>query len=173
MAVTTTKTTRSITLRPGERAILPADATVKSIVTEGSIYVQSTCGNLPDPTQYKCGYFIYVRDNDAADTHPMDESRIHIGKLTVGNAVYNIDETGNTPSLGNLNLNIADRSIFSFTNITDSGTKYEKRKYFALWFKVPQPLFDTLKLEIIEKSGVATFIAQPVPYECGKYDFAF
>jgi hypothetical protein len=64
--------TRTVTLKPGEKYVLPAGAVVTSIVTDGAITVNSSCP-LPTPTTYACGYFYLLIDVDSNDGHSMDE----------------------------------------------------------------------------------------------------
>lgn len=164
---------KTIVIKSGEKAILPHGAIIRSVVLDGAANVESSCGNLPTPTAYKCGYFIYVRDNDTNDTHPMDETRVTIKRLFIGDDVYDLNVSGNVPTTTELNQRLPNLSLFSFTAVVDSGIKYDKRKYFALYFKAPAYVFNLLKLEIVEKEGVAKFFAIPVEYECGQYDFSF
>lgn len=75
---------RTIILKPGECATLPATATVQSIVLDGAISATSDCGTLPAPSTYLCYKFTY--EQDAAGS--MQDA--YFVSLTVGTNIYNV-----------------------------------------------------------------------------------
>jgi hypothetical protein len=118
--------TRTVTLKPGEKYVLPAGAVVTSVVTDGAITVDSTCNNLPTPTAYACGYFYLLIDVDANDGHSMDEQHTFYVGLKVGKTTFEINEkviySGDNPGLASvastLNNHITDLALFKFTAVS-------------------------------------------------------
>lgn len=69
MAEVPSTATKTVTIKPGEKIILPDSAEIISLVVNGSIAVTSTCDNLPDPSSYQCWRFLWedVSDDGAYD----------------------------------------------------------------------------------------------------------
>lgn len=160
--------THTITLQPGEAFTLPPNATLVFVSDPDSI--STDCVDVPETT-YVCGYFAYVRDDDDNDGHPFDESHLVISKVYVGDSVYTLDVPGGNPTAIQLNTNIPDQAVFSFTD-TNTYADFTKRKYNALYFQVIDTLYDTVKLEILERDNAggtdrifAYFL--PLTIECG------
>lgn len=173
MAIVTTSNTKTITLKAGEKAILPAGAVVTSIVTSGAITVESTCGGLPPITQYKCGYFLYVTDEDANDGHPMDENHLKLGALIIGEKTHSLGVGGVWPTVENLNSKMSDTALFSFKHVKQAAV-FEKRIYWAVYFQTPDTLFDKVTLRIDERGTSAiSFYAKPVTAPCEDYSYSF
>lgn len=75
---------RTIILKPGECATLPATATVQSVVLDGAITATSDCGTLPAPSEYLCYKFTYEQDTAGS----MNDA--YFVSLTVGTNIYNV-----------------------------------------------------------------------------------
>lgn len=88
-------TLKTLTLAPGECAVLPAGATVVSITADGSITATSSCGTLPEPGAYKCWRFRWEQTTDDA-AH--DDARFT--GIQIGNTIYSLENTGVSQSPG-------------------------------------------------------------------------
>lgn len=173
MASITTTNTKTITLKAGEKAILPAGAVVTSIVTNGAITVDTTCGGLPPISQYKCGYFLYVTDDDANDGHPMDETHLKLGALIIDDKTLPLGVGGIWPTVENLNSKLSDIALFSFTHVKQAAV-FEKRSYWAVYFQTPDNIFDKVSLRIDERgTNAISFYAKPVAAPCEDYSYSF
>lgn len=163
---------KSVTLHPGETVILPAGTTITSIITDGSISVTSSCGNLPTPSSYVCGYFYIVVDNDANSGSPMDESNTSLKGLYVGDTIFTMDHlvvTGTNPGTvtpaATLNLYITDQALFKFMGVSQTNDSKKSRVY--LYFRVPEDLFSSLELEVIGQGS--TMFYKPISTACDAY----
>lgn len=160
---------KTIVLNPGECVNLPQGAVVTAIILDGAASVTSSCGSLPTPSSYKCGSFFLWIDCDANSGHSMDESCTYYTSLKIGGTTYIINEkvvTGDncgTPvPVGTLNLHITDSALFEFTSVTqDTGPK---KSGIELFFKCPEPLFNTLELKVDNCSSTQYYKPQEV--EC-------
>lgn len=167
-----TSTQRTAVLQPGQCIILPADAVVTSIILDGAATVTSTCGTLPTPSSYKCGFFSLLVDNDDNPDHSMDEQDTYYVSIKVGGTTYIINELvvqgenpGTATAIGTLNLHITDTALFEFKAVTQ--TDLSKRSAVWLFFKVPEPLFDALELKVTNH-GVEQY-HKPYEAECDEY----
>jgi len=163
---------KSVTLHPGETVILPAGTVITSMITDGSIEVTSTCGNLPTPTSYKCGYFYIIVDNDANSGSPMDESNTSYKGVTVGDVTFTMDTlvvTGTNPGtatpVATLNLYITDQALFKFMGVAQTNDSKKTRIY--LYFRVPEDLFSSVYLNVMGQGSTMYF--PPNETECGSY----
>lgn len=171
---------KTITIKPGEKVVIPPDVKIQSIITDGSISVTSNCP-IPTPTSYKCGFFVYVVDDDDNTGHPMDESSIKLSKLYIGDNIIDIntfgyggvDLAGLHPTVAELNSRIPDQSLMRFEHIKIAAD-FTKRKYIALFFRAPEDLFSGIKLSIDERNdGKAIFYLQPSESICGDYSYSW
>lgn len=163
---------KSITIHPGEKIAFPSGTTISSVVTTGVINLSSSCDDLPSPTTYKCGYFYIVVDNDDNSGTPMDESNTSYVDLTVGSNVFTIGELvvqgthpGVATTISTLNTHITDLGIFEFMGITQHD--YTKRSVLNVFFKAPEDLFDTIRLQVIGQGSEMLF--PPRDAVCGEY----
>jgi len=163
---------KSVTLHPGETVILPAGTNITSIISDGSISVTSTCGNLPTPSSYVCGYFDIIVDNDNNSGSPMDESNTSLKGLKIGDTTFVMDHlvvTGTNPGTvtpaDTLNLYITDQALFKFMGV--SQTNYTKRSRVFLYFRAPEDLFSSIELEVIGQGS--TMFYKPISTTCGTY----
>lgn len=155
--------TRTVTIRPGERIILPTDAQITSVVTEGDITVVSTCNNLPDPSSYACGTFVLTIDKDTNDSHPMDEQNTYFDTLFIGDTVIPIgvlviasgEDPGTLQSITTLNSFIDDSALFQFTSIVRTDT-FDKRQYITVTFEAPEDLFDNIEMKVVDR-GITVY----------------
>ena len=166
--------TQTVVIGPGESVVLPAGATVSSIIYDGNITAESSCDNLPDPSVFQCGYFQFFIDADDNDGHSMDMStRYH--SIQIGSTTYTLDEliasgSGNSPSLTDiayLNVHITQPALFQFTEITFN--EVTSRMSVHLYFKVPETLFNDTWL-VIDNRGVGSLMyLKGNQEECGNY----
>lgn len=167
---------KSVVLNPGDCVILPADAVIDSVIINGSATATSTCGTLPAPTTYKCGYFFFILDSDDNDGHSMDEDSTMYTSVTVGDNTYMINEKviglGDNPGIPNpvslLNLHITDTVLFEFMAITVNDGA-DKRQHIHLYFQTPEPLFSSVRLKMANR-GVSFHYYEPIESECGVYE---
>jgi hypothetical protein len=172
MALPITSSLKTITLGPGECAVLPAGAVITAVILDGAASATSSCGALPTPSAYVCGAFYLNVDDDASDNHPNDEESTNVSSVTVGGMTYVINENANTASVAQLNLHITDLALFEFTSITrysidDAGDN--KRRAVYIFFRVPEPLFSSLQMKITANEGMlepATYYLVPTEAEC-------
>ena len=172
MATPNTSSLKTIVVKAGECIVLPQGATISSIILDGAVSVTSTCGELPTPTVYKCGYFYFNIDDDNNDNHPMDEGSTYITSVVVGGNTYLMNVLANSATDAGLNLNITYLALFKFTStniytIDDPGDN--KRKAVFLYFRVPEVLWDTVKLQVkshTNKTLPATQYYLPVETNC-------
>jgi hypothetical protein len=168
---------KAVTIKPGETLILPLGVTIDSIITDGSIAVSSSCDNLPEPSNYKCGYFYIVIDDDDNDGHSMDETKSQYAELTVAGTTYNMggvrvvesDNPGTPNTATTLNTFVPDQTIFSFTNVT-MDTSPEKRSYVFVYFKVVETLWDEVEL-LLWNWETHTYYKPFAQTECGMYPY--
>lgn len=160
---------RSIVIEPGQTIVLPREAVITSVILDGEISVTSSCGDLPEPTDYVCGAFFIWVDCDANDGHSMDEESTYYTSLTVGDTTYMINELivtgedcGTVVPVSTLNLHITDPALFQFTSVEQANST--KKTGVTLHFRVPDALFDTVEL-IIDNGGSA-MKAIPFQEEC-------
>lgn len=165
-------TLKSVVLEPGECVVLPQGAVIQSVVLNGDASVTSTCGTLPTPENYKCGYFSLLVDNDDNSGHSMNEEDTYYVSLQVGGTTYMINELvvqgenpGTATGYGTLNLHITDLDIFQFTSVTQ--TNLTKRSAVWLFFKVPESLYDEVELKVTNH-GVVQY-HRPYDATCGEY----
>jgi hypothetical protein len=164
--------TRTVTIKPGEKVILPLDAQITGLVIDGAISVSSTCNNLPVPSAYKCGYFIYVRD-DEGGAGPFDEGVSIIATIKVGETTFTINEDATNPSAAALNSHITDQALFEVMHVDTTTNDFSERKYIVVYFKTPEQVFDTLEMVLDERNnGFILYTVKPVEYDCETYDVA-
>lgn len=164
--------TRTVTIKPGEKVILPLDAQIIDLVYDGSIAVTSTCNNLPPPSSYKCGYFIYVRDDEGGEG-PFDEGVSTIKSIKVGETTFTINEDATNPSANALNSHITDQALFEVTFVDTTTNDFSERKYIVVYFKTPEGIFDDCEMVIDERgNGLILMTLKPVEYPCDTYDVA-
>jgi len=123
---------RTIILKPGECATLPATATVQSVVLDGAITATSDCGTLPTPTGYTCYRFTWEEDNTGSF------QIANFVSLIVGTNVYNVPST-----YSNYNtILIADwiDTDPQFGGIVKLGCDIQNGSTFVLKIKVPTGL---------------------------------
>jgi hypothetical protein len=180
--------TFSVTLSPGETIVLPSDAIITGVFADGNAEIVSSCtGTLPVSSDYVCGVFYMNIDDDNSDNHPNDEDHTYYRKLIVDTMEFDLDGLlNNTNDPDYLNSFVNIQPIFTFTNINrftidDSGDN--KRKAVYLYFKVAEPYFDKVKLQIVSHVGHTRPNAQiylPLTedeqagagdLECGEYPF--
>jgi hypothetical protein len=145
--------TFTVTLEPGETVVLPSDAIITGVFSDGGATVTSSCtGTLPATDDYVCGAFYMNIDSDSNDNHPNDESNTYYTKLYVGEVEYELAgklEDVNDPDF--LNSYVPDQGLFTFTHIsrfTIDDPDDNKRKAVFLYFKVAEPFFDQLELQV-------------------------
>jgi len=148
---------QSVVLKPGECVVLPAGATISSLILDGSISVTSSCNDLPDPSAYACGVFYIIIDEDENEGHSMDEKHTYIDYVQVGNTQYPFgtkiitsgDNPGTLITTSELNSFIPsnEQPIFKFTNVTRDGDP-DKRQPIFLYFRVPEVLLNTVEMKV-------------------------
>lgn len=168
----TTSSLKTAVVRPGECVILPAGAVVTAVVVNGSASATNSCGDLPDPTSYKCGYFYIIIDVDSNDGHSMDELYTQYQSITVAGNTYIINEnivTGDNPGtlvpVSTLNIHITDTALFEFMDV--QRTVLSKRQSINVYFKVPEALYDSVKLKVDNHGSVQIY--EPIDHECDDY----
>lgn len=156
MAQLPTPSLKSITLQAGECVILPEGAVIHSIITNGSITATSTCGDLPDPTAYKCGLFAFFLDAEGGALGAMEEDQVLVVSLKVGNTTFMINEYPATILMeSEYNIHITDSAIFQFMAIRTAVL--EDRELYYLYFKVPEDLWDVTELANSNTSSAPAF----------------
>lgn len=172
---TNTTSVNTVVIRPGQKIILPQDAVIQSVILDGSIDVVSSCDNLPDPSNYKCGYFVVIVDNDDNDGHSMDETATFLQTLKVANNTYVInrklissgDGAGIMQTSAVLNTHVPDQAIFTFTQLRrDTLTK---RQNVYIYFKTPEDLFNSLELKVSNWDAIQYY--RPLEANCDVYEF--
>lgn len=166
--------TKTVVIKPGEKIILPKDAVIEALVLDGSISVESTCDDLPDPVSYKCGYFFIIIDADNSGDHSMDMDTKY-NSLIVGDTTYTIDEyvaygDGNNPvpmPVSVLNTHITDQAIFKFMALT--ANEVTSRTHLHIYFKVPEPLFDSVRLVVDNRNTGSLQEYKGLESECDDY----
>jgi hypothetical protein len=158
MADTPTLQTFTVTLAPGETIVLPSDAIITGVFVDGTAEVTSSCtGTLPESTDYRCGVFYFNIDDDDNDNHPNDQSNTYYRKLVIGDLEFDLDgllNSVNDPDY--LNAYVPPQGLFTFTHIhrfTIDDSETDKRKAVYLYFKVAEPFFDQLELQIWSHIG--------------------
>jgi hypothetical protein len=174
MATPSTSSYKTAVLKPGECIILPEGATISSVILDGAASVTSTCGELPTPSTYKCGYFFIILDADDNAGHSMDMDTKYVS-IKVGGNTYLINEPilygdANSPtptSVATLNVHITDLVLFEFKAVTEN--EVTSRTHIHLYFKVPEILFDTVELKI-DNRGVGSYMyLKPLVETCDNY----
>lgn len=165
-------TLKSIVVPAGDCVILPADAVINSIVVDGAATATSTCGALPTPSSYKCGFFSFFVDVDVNDENPLDEENTFYTSITVGGNTYIINELvvqgdnpGTLTAVGTLNLHITDTALFEFMAV--DRTLLEERQLVSLFFRVPDALYDTLDLKLSDRGTF--YHLYPQEQDCEDY----
>jgi|LakMenEpi03Aug12_release.lakeMendotaPanAssembly.Ray.scaffolds.fasta_scaffold811327_2 hypothetical protein len=174
---TPTTVTQSIVVTPGQTVVIPAGATITSLILDGSISVTSSCDNLPTPSAYKCGVFYMNIDDDANDNHPNDEDSTKFTSIKFGDTTVTLDGLLLNQTVTGLNTYLAGQTpIFQFTyinryTINDPGD--DKRDAVFVYFKVAEALYDSLELTVTGNSGMTLPTTQIYrPYAettCGEY----
>lgn len=175
-APNTTTSLKSITLLPGECFVLPKDAVVESIITDGAIDVTSNCGDLPTPTSYKCGVFYFFMQKTAPDDdQAMEEEHVEYTSVKVGGTTFMINEKvmlitaiepGTATPVATLNLHITDPALFQITEIV-RNTDPADRQRVAVYFKVPENFFDSTTMKISDRGTY--YILEPNEATCDEY----
>lgn len=174
-----TTSTQTLVITPGQTAVIPAGATITSLILDGSISVTSSCDNLPEPSNYACGVFYIIIDEDENEGHSMDEKHTVIDSLTVGNKQFAFgtkiivdgDNPGTLITTAQLNAFIpsSDQPLFKFTNVTrDSGP--DKRQPIYLYFKVPEDLIDTVEMKVSNFNSIQYYKNWDT-VTCGTYPY--
>lgn len=147
--------TQTLVIPAGQSAVLPPGAVITAMLYDGEVTAESTCDNLPDPENYKCGVFYFNIDDDDNDNHPMDEDSTIFYNVQVGEQVFDMSTAGlvREADLPIMNSFISSTSLFQFTyvnryTIDDNGGDANKRQAVYIYFKVPESLYDTLFLGI-------------------------
>jgi hypothetical protein len=170
--------TRTVTIKPGEKYVLPAGAVVKSVVVDGAITVDSTCNNLPTPTAYACGYFYLILDQDSNDGHSMDELNTYYTSLKVGATIFTLGErvifSGNNPgapaNAATLNNHITDPALFKVTAVSqDALSGSSKRQAIWVYFKTPSDVMNQIELVVDNRGSLQYY--KPYLGTCGEYPF--
>lgn len=162
--------TRTVTIKPGEKVILPSDAVITGLVIDGAISVTSTCNNLPPPSVYQCGYFVYVRDDEAGEG-PFDEGVSVIKTIKVGQTIFTINEDATNPSMNAINSHITDQALFEVVHVDSTTNDYSERKYIVIYFKAPEGVFAETEMVLDERNnGAVLMTLKPVEYPCETYD---
>lgn len=177
MATPPTTVTQSIVVTPGQTVVIPAGATITSLILDGSISVTSSCDNLPTPSAYKCGVFYMNIDDDANDNHPNDENSTKYTTIKFGDTTVSLDGLLLSQTVSGLNGYLSGQTpIFQFTYINryvidDPGDN--KREAVFVYFKVAEELYDGLELTVTANSGMTLPTTQVYrPYAettCGEY----
>lgn len=170
---TNSGTLKSVSLAPGECIVLPAGAVIDSVIVTGDAAATSTCGVLPTPSSYKCGYFALFLDSETGDNKPLDESSTYCTSVKVGATTYMINEkiiaSGENPgtpiSAGTLNLHITDLPIFEFMAVAQ--TALTDRQLIWIYFQTPETLYDSLEMKISDRGTY--YYLKPNDAECGDY----
>ena len=176
MASVTNPGLKSISLAPGECFVLPKDAVVQSIITDGAITVTSNCGTLPTPTSYKCGVFYFFTDITAGDDDAaMEEEHVQYTSVRIGNGttfminenvmLSTVLEPGVITPVTTLNLHITDTALFEFTEI--ARTALGDRQRVAVYFKVPEQFFDETTLKLSDRGTY--YLLEANEAECDSY----
>ena len=164
--------TRTVTIKAGEKVILPLDAQITGLVLDGAITVTSSCNNLPEPSEYQCGYFIYVRDDEAGGG-PFDEGVSTIKSIKVAETTFTINEDATNPSANAINSHITDQALFEVTYVDTTTNDFSERKYIVVYFRTPEQVFDTLEMVIDERGNdLILFTLKPIEHECDDYSVA-
>lgn len=166
---------KSIELLPGECVILPSGAVIDSIIVNGAASVTSTCGDLPTPSQYKCGYFFLAIDCGTDTQESMDESQTYYTSITVGSNTYNIGERVGALTCGTvtqedvLNVHIPDLAIFQFMEVKNCevGVADNARQEIFLYFQTPESLFDSVELKVLNRNHHHYY--KPLEATCDEY----
>lgn len=175
-ANTTNTSITTVTIRPGQKVILPQGATITSLVMDGSINVESSCDNLPAPSNYKCGYFVVILDRDNDGGRAMNEQDTYIQSLKVANNTYIIGEkivasgdgdNSTLVTISELNDSVPDQAIFSFTKIRRDTLNVRQNVY--IYFKTPEELFTSVELQVNTWDTVHFY--RPLEATCDLYEF--
>lgn len=161
---TTTPSTKSITLLPGQCFVLPEGVEITSIVTSGAISVTSDCP-LPTPTNYKCGVFYFFLDETANSETAMEEEEVRYWKLVVGGTTFNIDELAEPTTAATFNTHITDLGLIEIKVI--NKTVLSDRQRYGVYFQVPADLFDATYLQISDRGTL--YNLPPNDATCNEY----
>lgn len=180
--------TFTVTLGPGETIVLPSDAIIQGVFSDGNATLTSSCtGEVTQSTNYKCGAFYMNIDDDSNENHPNDETTTFYRKLYINDLIYMLDgRLADVSDPDFLNAYVPPQGLFTFTHIhrytiDDSGTN--KRQAVFLYFKVAETFFDKVKLYVV--SHVGNSVPNPQYYfplteteqegagdlECGDFPF--
>lgn len=157
---------KSITLGPGDCVTLPKDATISSIIINGSITPTSSCDNLPTPTTYACGVFYFFVDETGTDDSAMEEEHVLYNKITIGTTSYIINELTDGATIGQLNAHVIDTGLFQFTAIQENTSPTERERV-AVYFQVPSELFSQTVLQLSDRGTL--YNLPPYSATCGEY----
>lgn len=166
--------TQTLVIPAGQSAVLPPGAVITSMLYDGEVTAESTCDNLPDPENYKCGYFQFFIDADDNDGHSMDMGTKYYSVM-IGSTTYTLDELvasgdGNSPTLTDivyLNAHVTQPALFQFMEITSN--ELVSRMSVHVYFKVPESLFNDTWL-VIDNRGVGSLMYLKGTEEtCGNY----
>lgn len=144
--------TFTVTLKAGETIVLPSDAKITGVFADGNTTLSSSCtGDLPATDDYKCGVFYMNVDNDNDTNHPNDEGRTYFSKLIIKDLEFELDGLVNGVDEDYLNTFVPPQGLFTFTHInrftiTEAGD--DKRRAVYVYFKVAEPFFNDLELQI-------------------------
>jgi hypothetical protein len=149
---------KAVELNPGECIVLPAGATITGIIVNGDASVTSTCGDLPDPEDYVCGYFEFQIDKDGNSNHANNEYSTYITSIKVGETTYVINQLATTATMENINIHITDLGIFKVNAPVqefevDDEEAEDKRWIVQVFFQVAESLFDTLQMLVTSHVG--------------------
>jgi len=166
-SVSSTPSTKSITLLPGECFILPKDATITSIVTSGAISVTGSNCTLPTPTSYKCGVFYFFTDDTSEDDDSaMEEEYVNYEKIVIGGTTFIIGIAAYGTSEAMLNAYVTDQALFSFKAV-QLNVAPDDRRLYAVYFQVPEDLFDSTYLQISDRD--TPYNLPPFEATCDEY----
>lgn len=158
---------KSIVLGPGECVTLPADAVVTSIIVNGAITVESTCGDLPEPSSYKCGVFrFFLDDTSEDDDTAMEEEHVTYSQIVVGENTYIINETAAPATEADINVHVTDLALFEVMSIV-KNTDPDDRQLVAVYFQTPEELFDTIVLQLSDRGTLYNLPAYE--FDCESY----
>lgn len=168
---------QSVVLNPGDCVVLPAGATITSLILDGSITVTSSCADLPTPSNYKCGVFYMNIDDDDNSNHPNDEDSTSFTSIKFGDTTVSLGGLLKDQSIAGLNVYLTGQTpIFQFTYInryTINDPNVDKRDAVFVYFKVVEELYDGLELKITGNAGMilpTTQIYRPyAETTCGEY----
>lgn len=152
MSLVPIKTTKSITLKPGEKFILPPNSSVIAITGD----LTSTCDNLPTPEALSCYSFQWELEGPNNGIDAWEGGTIN--SIKVGDVLFPVNGDAYLTDNGGEAKLIAGMSAAGFINVQTALSMLTRRALFSVCFSTTASIAGASYLIITSGDGTKVYI---------------